>query len=292
MKTWLLLRRTGHFQAEVLPRDGNVRVAFSGAFTLIELLLVIAIITILAALLLPALSRAKAFAWRARCTGNLHQITLGLSMYAEETRRYPPYYNNVGQTTLEGNRASVWDGKVLPYLSGSIAAFLCPGQTELYKDPASNWNYEMYIGGSYIKPNLSYGLNAVGVGYGVYEGTGGETSLGLSVDSSTNALDTGQFHSSIIVPCDMIAVADYDIFSKKHPDEPEFLYWDTFTGKHHSGGGAVVGFCDAHVEFGDTNRWAAPAIPRVLSSSAILNHPSVRMRWNSDHLPHMELAVP
>jgi len=132
------------------------------AFTLVELLTVTAIVSLLAALLLPSLKNAREKGKNVVCISNLRQIGSGISMYSGDFADYYPFNDcnlvNMGPT-------STYTSKIVPYLFNGnwnsfweshldrkdSRVFICPSWKKGEGNPPQFENPRM--------PNRDYGAN-------------------------------------------------------------------------------------------------------------------------------------
>jgi prepilin-type processing-associated H-X9-DG protein len=240
------------------------------------LLVVIAIIAILAALLLPALSKAKAQAQSIRCKSNLHQIGIALETYLSDYQKYPSHigWNSWGL-------APTWEFELQPYfgVSWTNRDFNCPA----YKGPV--------VAGTTNEPDFSFNLCSYAYNC---DGSANRGSVPLVLGLAwRNPSGPGPYPipaSRVKAPSDMIAFADarmmrgagaapgwpdYNVF----PDDWIQLrdFWSFPFGEIdpvRHGKIYNVLFCDGHVT----------AIPRVF----FITVTNIATSLNIDHQPHPE----
>jgi prepilin-type N-terminal cleavage/methylation domain-containing protein/prepilin-type processing-associated H-X9-DG protein len=234
------------------PKPAQCTRTSPNGFTLIELLVVIAIIAILAALLLPALSKAKAKAQTTRCINNLRQLTLAWIMYSNDNEdKLVPNDSSAG--------ANVWIVGKVNTLAGATdlnsirTGTLFPHNTsvDIYRCPMDK--PRTIAGTPGVQAVRSYSLNFQ---------MNGSASSGANYPNPTYTVSKKM--ADIIKPGPTLQFAFVDENSATIDDGciaigGKASMWQNSPATRHSSGG-TLSFGDGHAEFW---KWREPTTARI-----------------------------
>jgi prepilin-type N-terminal cleavage/methylation domain-containing protein/prepilin-type processing-associated H-X9-DG protein len=139
--------------------SGEIRYAGRRGFTLVELLVVIAVIGVLVALLLPAVQAARESARRTQCANHLKQNTLAAILYHDSLGHLPPA-NKIsvgskqvtwfGEVDYATNQVDTTEGLIAPFMEHNAAVLHCPSKADrlklLYQGETGGYGYNQNLG--------------------------------------------------------------------------------------------------------------------------------------------------
>ncbi len=261
---------------------------------MIELLVVIAIIAILAALLLPALTRAKLKAQGIQCMSNLKQLTLAWSMYPDDYNgNLPPNPNggNVDDPTHYPSWVQGWEDFTanntantnLLFLANALIGPYCSRQTGIYHCPADI--YTCVEWGQQMTRARSMSMN------GFVEGDAYKGEKSNPRGSTWYPTYRAYMKVSDIVkpvPSDLLVFAD------EHPDSINDAWmitdvetpnmWEDLPASYH-GNACGMGFADGHAA---THKWrnssTAQPVEKVQRNGFNVPPGSQDIQWMWQHV--------
>lgn len=240
-----------------------------GGFSLIELLVVVAIIAVLASLLLPALSSAKEKSKSSLCKANIRQWGYALSMYLDDNDRFPSYWVRDSTRADAPPSSGVILNEVLelrPYFknlaNSQAGGYLVRGG--VYHCPSSPDPIKFDRMIQFFNPG--YGPNVYGT----------DRMRNRTIGVGGDPLTTPLRGNGVKAPNDFIVFGDGVSIGGICPTTfPAVDGTQTYYPGNYHTGGANVGFLDAHVEYSKQTNW-------------VKHVPEVMRRWNADHEPHPE----